>query len=660
MNIVGRLLGSLFGQDRLGIRGRVALSAMVAGIFAFRWGNTLPFSGSMPVLDDIDSISIWAKYLIYAREPLGLPLGKIYGIAFPFAIASLSNSVIALVAMPMKILSKVFPALATFYYLPTVEIVSVFLTGTLAALLIREFGVRKPVVIALGVVLVALSPPVVHRSSHYYGVSLFLPFFPCFLWFGYSYVRTMRTLSWKQAGVLALPVGLAPLVDPYLSLTLGILYGTALVLHLGQVLLWRDGPSLRRLLLLGSAFALGLALASVATRSVGNVSKLENPPQALTDSLDFNRHTTVWGYGGGYGGGFHVADVLSLLVAPDDAADIPRNKHSGPQALLARLGYPLTNRVLQGGQYEGFAFLGSIAVLILLWLGLLAIFSVFRGRGFVGAPGRVSWKETLRESVFGPAGVLGACALAAYIFSWGYILHVAGHRFNDILTPAYFVAKLWPKFIYARSLGRLSMPMSQFVLLYAVVVFGRQLEAFAITRKRQAFVFAAIVALVSLHLVDVWGYLKQSPATRGDDIVNALSPKDAAAVKSAMYGRRALMLLPGPRAGADGWCKTAYSLAYHSGIPISGSDTGFGLSTRYQPYFQIDLNAIAEGDFRAVMKRYGNVGFAMSEDLFVKVKPKVNVQMDAVHLQSRGAVILTPAAGVEIPAKPQLPYVRGY
>ena len=60
--------------------------------------------------------------------------------------------------------------------------------------------------------------------------------------------------------------------------------------------------------------------ANPATRDTPMIvlsGKEENLAVAAVSPLE-GRYDTAWGYGGGYGGGFHVADVFTLFIPPKD------------------------------------------------------------------------------------------------------------------------------------------------------------------------------------------------------------------------------------------------------------------------------------------------------------------------------------------------------
>ncbi len=98
----------------------------------------------MPTIANFESLGYYGRYLIYARESLGFPIGVIKGLSFPFAdAANIMRGPITLFAVPLKVLSKMYPPLAEFYYFVSVELLSSFFSALFAWGLVREFNVKS-------------------------------------------------------------------------------------------------------------------------------------------------------------------------------------------------------------------------------------------------------------------------------------------------------------------------------------------------------------------------------------------------------------------------------------------------------------------------------------------------------------------------------------
>lgn len=146
-------------------------SLFVTILFSLRWRSCLPLSGHMPVFNDWDNLGIFGRYLVYAKESFHFPVGLIENLGFPFSNTNLAKASLPIFAFMFKLLSRVYEPFSEFYYIVSVELVGMFLTGLFTCLLLRSLGVTNFYIKFMGTVLIALSHPVLFRSSEYYGIT---------------------------------------------------------------------------------------------------------------------------------------------------------------------------------------------------------------------------------------------------------------------------------------------------------------------------------------------------------------------------------------------------------------------------------------------------------------------------------------------------------
>jgi hypothetical protein len=386
---------------------------------------------------------------------------------------------------------------------------------------------------------------------------------------------------------------------------------------------------------------MGVTLSYGVLLLLGNESNLKIP---YNYSPMTGRYATGWGYGGGFGGGFHVADVLTHIVPPEEEKSQPLWKSPGPDAYLTKAGFPLTTAGLQAGQYEGFNYLGSTTLVIILGLILFHMPSFVRNiRLFavkvrMAASAKVFWGyEILSLSV-----MLGTAAFVLYALSWGYVLHVAGMRFNNVMTPALFLAEIWPRFIFARSLGKFAAPLMLFITIGVVIWLGRCLQnrnGFFKVKQAVAAVLAAV--LIMMHIGEIRGYLKPPAAvTRGNDIANVFSENDAVFIRELLRDKKAVIVAPALRSG-PAWSKICYALVFYSGVPISGATIGIAVPYEYKQRFSQDINRVLSGDIRGLVDRYGDIAIAVPADLAGTISRQANMPLRKYSLKSQDVVILT-------------------
>jgi len=604
----------------------------VTAVFSLRWRNCLPFSGYMPVLSNGDQFEIWARYLFYAREPFGFPIGLVKGLGFPFHTVNISRGPIELFAILFKLLSRIYAPFSGFYYPVLFELVCVFLVAYFMCLILRAFRIRSFWMRLLGTVLVSLSFPLLFRSSSFYGLSYQVAYFPIYMAFFYFLTRLYNHPNRRSFFLLASFFLILSFFNDYGLFGTYFIFSIFLILVFFRFILNRSRADRGRLFFAVPAFILGVIITFFVSFMLGNQENMTVSPDS---TLLNTRYDTAWGYGGGYGGGFHVADVLSVVIPPW--------KICGPAAYLSRIGFPVTTNDLQDGQYEGFTYLGTVTILILLFLVLNKILSLIGNYRilFVKLRLQIMSKFFMVNEIFSLPVIIGISVAILYIFSWGYIIHIGGVRLNNIATPSLILAEIWPRFMLIRSLGRLAIPFMLYIIIVTVVWLDRYLYPYLhnkVIYKRIPFV-SIIIFLMIAHTAEVWGYLKPPQVTYENEIANALSREDQILIKRLLKDKKALMVVPKIRDNLK-WGKICYSLAFYSNIPLSSAVVETGLSPKYRKQYDADIKDLLEGNIKDVVHRYGDVAIAAPPDIANEILAKSNVPLQSYKLRDQDVTVL--------------------
>lgn len=624
----------------------VGCAILVAAVFSWRWFNCLPFSGYMPSGANHEWIGFYGRYLIFAQESIDYPLGIIKGLSFPYVdVANILRGPIPLFAIPIKILSKIYPPSAEFYYFILVELLSVFFSALFAWGLAREFNVRSFWTKLLAASLCGLLVSMLYRSSIYFGNTVLVMHTPLYLGCAYFYVRLYKYREWKSGLLLVCMFLCASLIDYYIFTGMAIGIACCMAIHLLEMLLRRDERKriFRQTIPVIVAFMVGVLASIMIQGSLGNTRNLDKVDKSL---IMANRYTNAWGYGGGYGGGFHVADVLSIIIPPVDGENnTPSPNHLGPTAYLAHLGFPVTTADLQDGQYEGFAYAGTIPIVLWVAVFIVGMIAFLKPHRMILTRLRLQMIAKFRSTRDNDLLVraLGISCVALYFISWGYIIHIGGHRIYNILTPSFIMTSLVPQFMYSRSLGRYALPLSIFVILTAVTLFERHVgvHLYGAGRRGRIAFMILVLSLVAAHVYEVSGYLRQAEVTKGNEIANTFSDADATTIKETVRGKVAIMIVPA-FVGNMKWTKISYSLAFHGKIPISGATIGPpGESAKDLLQYARDVDDISAGKLREIVKRYGNICVACPYDVAKKIIANSDLPLKAHRLISRDCVILT-------------------
>ncbi|PIS09192.1 hypothetical protein COT75_02945 [Candidatus Beckwithbacteria bacterium CG10_big_fil_rev_8_21_14_0_10_34_10] len=620
----------------------IILALLVTAVFSLRWQNCLPFSGKMPVITNSDVMSIWGRYLIFAKENFSFPLGSIKSLSFPFQTANITRA-FPLFSLILKFLSKIFPLLGKFYYFPLVEIMAVFLTAYFTCLLLDKFKVRWWPIKLLGAVLVSLSPALLFRSSFYYGISMQVYYFPLYLIFSYLYICFYKKPSWRLAVILALVFPLSSLIAYYLSFGISFIFLVLLGFNILEFTINKKKVNQKRLIRGLFAFVLGLFLSSVVFSILGNQDNLKVPPET---SLFTTRFRTNWGYGGGFGSGFHVADVLTLFIPPEESPDLLKEIGMGPTAYLAKAGFPLTSRHLQAGQYEGFAYLGTVTISLLLFYVLIGVFNFYKNPRSFLMKLRMKWtaKIFFLDHFFSLPFIFASAAFLLYVLSWGNIIHLGGIRFNDLPTPTLLIAMFWRQFIFVRSIGRFAIPLMLFITLGLVVYLNKFLQIYLLkTKKKREFLVILLMVFLSIaHIGEIKGYLKApEKVVYGNEITQLFSKKDQMLIKRVTQDKKALIIAPKLRSGLE-WEKIGYALALYSSAPLSGATVGApGEREEHLKQYDKDISDIISGNVKELVDRYGEIVIVVKSEQAEEIIKKSNFDLKYNKLDNSKVAILT-------------------
>ena len=644
-----RYVGHRQISGKLRVLQMVSLAGLVTAVFSLRWRTCLPFSGYVPVINDPDTLTIFGRYLVYAKEALSFPIGRIVNLGFPYQVDNVAHCSMPIFPFVLKPLSRLCPSLgSTFYFVPA-EILSVFVTAILVWVFLDMFHVQAVMLRLLGMTLICLSFPLLYRSSGYYGVSFGVAYFPVSMFWACCVVALYRKPGVVRMLVVASVLPLALLVDNYLSL--GILIMTSSFVFMIVVECFRDvsKDSKRRFVCFMGALIVGVLLLGLVSRCIGYFNDLSTPLSDET-ALLHGRYSEGWGYGGGSGGGFHIADLLSVVIPPEESGSIAANKLCGPTAYLANVGFPLTTADLQDGQYEGFAYVGTVTIMIFCFLVMVSACRFLRSPGNFVLEFRTMKmaKYYLKSKMFSLPVILGVSALVLYAFSWGYVLHVGGVRFDNILMPSVLMAAVFPKLLLARSLGRLAMVPAIFVILATVVWFARSVESYMSMGRKllRIIIWLFILTLIGLHVGEIWGYLDPPSATRSNGINDVLDEEDLVKAKGILCNRNAIMVVPQIRDNME-WTKICYCLALHSGKPLSGASiAAMSYKPEYIDQYASDREAILGGNIHDVVEKYGDVAIAAPLDIARAIANNADLKLDSHEFLDRGFAILTLSAPI--------------
>ncbi|MCK5541106.1 MAG: hypothetical protein KAI40_00320 [Desulfobacterales bacterium] len=613
---------------------------LVTIIFSIRWKNCLPFSGYMPLAANSDQLDIFARFLIWAKEPFSLPIGTIKGFTFPFEDASITRGPLPLFALLFKGLSRIYSPFSEFYYFVFAEIVFVFFAAFFTCMILDLYNIKSFSLKLLGVTLVALSFPILYRSSNYYGVTFLMAYIPLYTAFAYCYIRIYKYPSIKSFVLMAFFLPLLAFFDYYVLFGIFFMSIVSLPLIFINYLINRNIVNRKRFYGYLISLVIGTSLLFGLISLLGKQGDLTVPSQTTLT----HRNEVGWGYGGGYGGGFHVADVLTLIIPPrDNIVGAPEYKICGPSAYLTKLGFPLTADKLQDGQYEGFTYIGTTTLGIIVFLSILGFIFLIKNRKlFI-----VKLKMNISNKLFGfndpfsLSFIVGISTFALFVFSWGYIIHFGGNRFNNIGTPTLFLAELWNKFMLARGLGRLAIPFMLFCTFGSLILFSKIVSNYMCRTNtiKKAIIITTIVLLSVFHVFEIRGYLKESKVVFGNEIIDVFEKEEGIKIHKILKDKKGLIFAH-PIRSDDEWLKTCYSLGFHSMIPISGIYSGMTVNQNHRVQTDINRQNARTGHIREIIELYGDVAFAAPCEMADDIIKRSNVPLQSYKIEKKNVTLI--------------------
>ncbi|NLT23715.1 MAG: hypothetical protein GXX82_11775 [Syntrophorhabdus sp.] len=618
----------------------------MAVVFSMRWRSCLPFSGRMPSLaQNTDQLDVWTRYVIWAREAFSWPVSVIHGLNFPFQDATITRGPLPFFAFIFKGLGKISETLREFYYFPLVEMVFVFCAALFACMILDSFRTRNVFLKLAAAVLTGLSFPLLHRSSVYYGVTYFVSYVPFYLGFAYFYRRLHDRMDRRSLWMLlAFMAIMTSMFEHYLLFGIYVLFLVCAVCCFLNHLYNGNGRNLQRLRYTAVALFSSVAVTLGVAWVLGNQGDIDIS-MARSASLLRDRFGSEWGYGGGFGGGFHVADVLALVIPPQYDAGLPNYMWCGPSAVLTRMGFPLTTNTLQPGQYEGFSYLGTATLALVLAVVAAGAIVVWKRRRewWRGMDFRHRSSLVLRNELFGYGGMMCLGSFALFVLSWGYIIHIAGVRFDGVVTPSLVIAAIWPKFMFVRTMGRLAVPFTLFVILAAVIFSGRLVNPIAAGRSLIGGVVLGLIMLgvTVFHVYEVHGYLEPPRATVvGNYLAGAFGKRDAVLIGQVTLNKEAVIAVPAIR-GNDRWLALCYSLEYYAKAPLNGYYSGLGVHAEYVRQNMVDTQDVMSGRIGSIAGRYGDIVIAAPPAVAEEVMRRADMPLQIHRLTNQDIALLT-------------------
>jgi len=596
-------------------------------------------------VENTDQLDVWTRYVIWAREPFSWPISAIHGLNFPFYDASITRGPIPFFALIFKLLSRINVYFSDFYYFPFIEMLFVFFSAYFTCILMDSFKSRDCLLKIAGSVLVGLSFPLLYRSSNYYGVTYFVLYVPLYLGFAYYYKRLYDETDRKSLYMLLIFLSILTLMfEHYVLFGIYFLLLVCLICCIINNIYNNNRVNVQKVIYSATALAGGMISTLIIVYILGNQGDIDLGTVRSASPL-MGRFNTDWGYGGGFGGGFHVADVLTLIIPPKYQPNLASNINYGPSSILTEIGFPLTTNNLQAGQYEGFSYLGTAALVMVCIILIASIFLFLKKRKEYISRIKFIHESSFRmknELIQFPA-MMALSTLLLFILSWGYIIHIGGIRINELATPSFILALMWPKFMFVRSMGRLAIPFMLFITIAVIIIFGKILNVIISKNKPSGIIIYGIIiiAIITCQIYEIRGYLEPPKAVvYGNDLSNEFMESDVLLLKRIVEKKDAIIAVPTIRKNYQ-WLKICYSLAYLTKVPINGSYSGLGVNQEHLIHDKLDIDNILSGKIRAIVNKYGNIVIAAPPDIAERVMQLTDTPLKLHRLKHQQVVIMT-------------------
>lgn len=610
------------------------ISIIVALVFCIKWINCLPALECMEVTISTDHLDAWFRYLIFSQEKWQFPFGVVHSLTFPSDGSLIDRGPIPLFALLMKVLTRIGVVSHNFYYFALAQTVFVFTSAALASVLVKQLGVEKTEIRCLAAVLVGLSFPMLFYGSQYHGLIFVMAGTPVYLLVAVSLLSLAKKGQFINVLVLSLSLGITSLLEPYSML--GAFCGVSVVLMvlIGEYVMHSTPQRLRMIWQTLAGLLIGLLIVfSVKLMLYNGQDALEATPSL--GHLFSDRLSENWGYGGGFGGGFHVADMFGIIVPP--------SPELGGKEGFALNATGFDTNILSKGQYEGFSYIGISAMFVwtasgLIWLFNKGLTERYQAVRAYAMNNRLLWM--LRPRKWGLPFALGTAAVALYLLSWGYILHIFGVRFNYFPTPSFVLALAWPDFQYVRSIGRLALPFSIFMTLGGLCLLSKVIDTYQLSKTiNPRYGFPLIVVfLAAIHIFEVSNYIKPIETFDKKPITSSISFSAKQRLEEVLEDRTALLFAPEPQS-SQRWLQTVFSIAYQSRRPSNILYGSIGQKQKRRVMLK-DIRLILSGQVTTLFRRYGPIAIVLRADVADQVIQKLDAKVDIDRFDKLGVVIL--------------------
>lgn len=582
-----------------------SISLVISVFFAVRYLNCLPFSGYTRVFN-YETIATLTSVFLYFKESISFPLGVIKGLTFPFHDANIGNvGAIPLFALAIKLIGRFFEKLQVFDYFIFVELISVFFTAYFTDKINLLLGIESSRFRIISSLLTATSFPLLTRSA--FPQTFCVVEFPIFA--GWLYIMLIflskERISYVVISCIILIFPIAALLDAYALF--GVLLATAALLprECYEFYLFRKIESAYRIIILLGGLLLGILFAVFALFVIG-MFPLPPVPANFT-SYDF-----------GIGGRYHVADLFSLWIPTG-------SKYFPSASIFGRMNFPLTDDMFGDGQYEGIAYVGTVA--LLLW-GIILISFCSNIYYKIIILKKFDFPKFLPIWFWSPWRKLLSPVLAVFVFSLGYELHVLGREFpNFTAMPAAWIADRFHPLYNIRAPGRLASLATLYFIIdalkYAYFWFIKNRKSLTHNNilKYTEILFVSILFLI--HLLEIAPFIKPVQAVPLMPLGGVFSEEDIIKIRKIGSQHKVALIAPSAKAADVQWEKTAFSLGFYLNIP-SNLFYVARVDPSHEKIIDRDINDVLNGNWDRFNYDYGDVVIVLPIENSDKIRSKVS------------------------------------
>lgn len=582
----------------------ILLSIIITIPFIKRWITCLPFSGKLPLINNGDHLSFLGRYFYFLNSKANFPLGRIDNLSIPFVDSNISRGGLPFFTFPLKALHLLDINIQNFNFFAFSEFFGFFVTAYLAFEIFNSFKIESIIYKFLGVFLICYAPFFLFRSSYMYGISFVFLATPLYLlWILTRLKLSNYDLSLKKISLYTLVFIISILINNYVLISI-TLSGAFILLI--KIILYLINPAKINLASAKEEFLLfscSLIFSFLFINLLGG-QKIERPHPEITVLTDrYNPN----GRGGGYGGGIHLADLLSPIT-PQGVLKYPKG---GEEALISKLGFPISTDRWRNGQSDGFAFIGSISTFLLLLVLLHFMYKKLPQLNY----NRKNLISLLKKESF----LIVLSCLFIFLVSMGYILHINGIRYYDVITPAIIINLAYPKMLIVRSLGRLATQFSLMLIIFLIVYIYKNLK---IKNNKITLVIALICCALQFYESNV--FLK-APTAAENELFNLYTQDETKKIERFFESKNLLILSSFLRENVK-WGKCIYSLGLKNDLKLTGPTVGMGPTIPQMKIYNRDKRMAQSLNFEGLSKNYHNFVIALNKNYIDKAILKKNYQ----------------------------------